>query len=113
MIDKILSTIESYKDEMISLQKLLTNIPALAPEAGGQGELEKCLALENWLKDHGITNLQRFDAHDDRVKSGIRPNLLATIPGKDSTKSLWIMTHLDVVPEGDISLWNNGLSAAS
>lgn len=106
MIDKILSTIESYKDEMISLQKLLTNIPALAPEAGGQGELEKCIALENWLKDHGITNLQRFDAHDDRVKSGIRPNLLATIPGKDSTKSLWIMTHLDVVPEGDISLWN-------
>ena len=54
----------------------------------------------------GIENLERFDAPDARADSGIRPNLIATLPGKKS-QNLWIMTHLDVVPTGDLSLWNS------
>lgn len=95
---------------MIELETLLTSHPALAPESGGQGELEKVLALEAWLKERGITQLERFDAPDSRVESGIRPNLVATIPGADDTDStasrLWIMAHTDVVPVGEISLWS-------
>ena len=67
--------------DMIELETLLTAHPALAPESGGQGELEKVLALEAWLRERGITQLERFDAPDSRVESGIRPNLVATIPG--------------------------------
>lgn len=95
---------------MIELETLLTSHPALAPESGGQGELEKVLALEAWLKERGITQLERFDAPDSRVESGIRPNLVATIPGADDDDStaprLWIMAHTDVVPVGEISLWS-------
>lgn len=95
---------------MVELETLLTSRPALAPESGGQGELEKVLALEAWLKERGITQLERFDASDSRVESGIRPNLVATVPGADdsdpSAPRLWIMAHTDVVPVGELSLWN-------
>ena len=95
---------------MIALETLLTSHPALAPENGGEGELKKVLALEAWLKEQGITQLERFDAPDSRVESGIRPNLVATITGADdadpSAPRIWIMAHTDVVPVGEISLWN-------
>ncbi len=97
--------IQASRREMVTLESLLTAHPALAPESGGQGELEKCTALVHWLESAGITALQRFDAPDSRVASGIRPNLIATIPGKDDSRTVWIMSHLDVVPEGERSLW--------
>lgn len=106
-ISLLFEFIESKTSKMIELQTLLTSKPALSPESEGEGELEKCIILEQWLKNEGFTDLQRFDAPDSRVKSGIRPNLVATIPGKDTSKSLWIMTHLDVVPVGEISMWHS------
>lgn len=100
----IANTIEKNENKMIGLQELLTSIPALDPSSGGKGELQKCLALEKWLRENGIVNLERFDAPDERADSGLRPNLIASLPGKKA-QSLWIMTHLDVVPTGDLSLW--------
>lgn len=98
--------IDSQKKAIVDLETLLTSHPALAPESGGEGELEKCIALEQWLKKEGITDLTRFDAPDGRVKSGIRPNLVATIQGKSDKRSIWVIAHLDVVPVGEISLWS-------
>jgi succinyl-diaminopimelate desuccinylase len=52
--------------------------------------------------------LERHDAPDPRAKGGIRPNLIATLPGKDAGAArLWLITHLDVVPTGELSLWNS------
>ncbi len=107
MKDKVFSYIEKSTEGVVELETLLTSIPALAPESGGQGELDKALALEMWLKAHGISDIVRLDAKDDRVVSGIRPNLIATIRGKDDKAKLWIMSHLDVVPEGERSLWQS------
>ena len=107
MKDRIFASIENSTEGIIELETLLSSIPALAPESGGQGELEKAAALEKWLKANGINDIVGMDAHDDRVASGIRPNLVATIPGKDDKARLWIMTHLDVVPEGERSLWRS------
>lgn len=98
--------IEESTEKIVELETLLTSYPALAPESGGQGEIKKVEALEKWLKTQGITELQRFDAPDKRVESGIRPNLVATIPGKDDSLRLWVMAHTDVVPVGELSLWN-------
>lgn len=101
---------ENNKQRIIELQKLLTAIPAIAPEGGGDGETKKCDALEKWLKENGFTNIERFSSPDSRVSSGERPSLIVTIPGKIQEKydnqRIWVMTHLDVVPEGDISLWD-------
>ncbi len=100
------SYIESHTKEMVELETLLTSIPALAPENGGDGESEKCAALEKWLIAHGIKNIEHFDAPDSRVSSGVRPNMVATIPGNKDDYAIWVCAHLDVVPTGEISLWS-------
>ena len=70
--------------------------------------------MEGWLKDNGFTNIQKIEAPDSRVSSGLRPSLIVTIPGKDDESAtngetanpcVWVMAHLDVVPTGDMSLW--------
>ncbi len=98
--------LDRSRNEMVELESLLTSIKALAPENGGEGEMKKCLALEKFLRKNGIKNLERYDAPDKRVPSGVRPNLVATIPGRQK-KCVWVMSHLDVVPEGDLALWHS------
>ena len=70
------SFLESSRKEIVELEKLLTSIPAIAPEGGGDGESKKCEALEGWLKDNGFTNIQKIEAPDSRVSSGVRPSLM-------------------------------------
>jgi len=105
--ERIFAFIENAVEGIVGLETLLSSIPAIAPESGGQGEIEKAVALEKWLRAAGLVDIIRMDAPDSRVASGIRPNLVATIPGKDDKSRLWIMTHLDVVPEGERSLWKS------
>lgn len=94
------------KKEMVALETLLTSIPAIAPEGGGDGEAKKADALEKWLKEKGFNDVQRFEAPDSRVSAGVRPSLVATIPGEDDSQRIWVIAHIDVVPVGDLSLWN-------
>lgn len=102
--------IEGHVQDMVELESLLTSIPALAPENGGEGEEKKACALENWLVQHGIKDIEHFDAADERVPSKKRPNMVATIKGKDwgreGSYNIWVCAHLDVVPAGEKSLWN-------
>ncbi|MCE1197238.1 M20/M25/M40 family metallo-hydrolase, partial [bacterium] len=107
MKDKVFSFIRASVDGIVELESLLTSVPALAPESGGQGELDKAVALEKWLRANGVADIVRMDAPDERVASKIRPNLVATIPGADDSARLWVMTHLDVVPEGERSNWKS------
>lgn len=113
----LLQFIEKSADECVALQKLLTSHKALAPENSGDGEWEKCAALEEFLRAHGITNLERFDAPDSRALHGRRPNLIATIPGKkqpvaagslglaNDSGAIWAIAHMDVVPVGNLADW--------
>jgi len=107
----ILKTIEkridSYENDMIELQIALTAIPALAPENGGDGEYEKARFLTDYLERIGFTDIKRFDAPDDRVSSNCRPNIIVNIPGNDPERTVWILTHTDVVPPGELNLWNS------
>lgn len=98
---------ENNRQEMIKLQTLLTSHIAIAPEGGGDGESEKCNALEKYLIEKGFKNIERFEAPDSRVSSGKRPSLVVTIHGKDDSQKIWVMAHLDVVPTGEIKLWNS------
>jgi succinyl-diaminopimelate desuccinylase len=105
--ETIFSFIEKNTSLILELETELTKRPAVSPVSGGEGEWEKCKFLEEWLKNRGITQLERYDAPDKQAKGGIRPNLIATIPGKTDAKRLWIMSHLDVVPPGEASLWKS------
>ncbi len=97
--------IEIVKEEIIELERLLTSIPALAPENGGNGEFDKAKALITWCKEHGLDNIDVLYAPDDRVESGKRPNVIVTVPGEKHDRALWIMSHLDIVPPGDSDKW--------
>lgn len=108
-LDTLRRTLEASRAEMIALQTLLSSIPAIAPESGGDGESLKCAALEKWLLDAGFAReqLAHFDAPDKRVSSGLRPNLVLTVPGKDDSGAVWVMAHLDIVPPGDLGFWKS------
>jgi succinyl-diaminopimelate desuccinylase len=107
-LDNLFKWIDDSVSLAVELETELTKRPAISPESGGEGELDKCLFLESWLKSHGITDLQRYDAPDNRAKGGVRPNLIATIKGRDEEKGcLWILSHIDVVPPGEEKLWDS------
>jgi len=109
MKEKIFSQIDNLIELAIELETELTKRKAISPDSGGEGELDKCLFLEQWLRAHGITELERYDAPDNRAKGGLRPNLIATIQGEnnESDGKLWILSHIDVVPPGDEKLWDS------
>ena len=39
-------------------------------------------------------------------RAGTRPNLVAYLPGNRPEK-VWVLSHTDVVPPGDLSLWES------
>jgi succinyl-diaminopimelate desuccinylase len=110
MKEKIFTWIDNAANLAVELEAELTKRPAMSPDSGGEGELDKCEFLEAWLKAQGITQLERHDSPDSRAKGGVRPNLIATLSGAATIgstggNSLWIISHMDVVPPGEISLW--------
>ena len=99
--------IDSYREQMIELQAALTAIPAVGPENGGDGELLKANFLKQHLMELGFKNFRHYDAQDNRVSSGIRPNFVTTIEGNNKTKFIWLITHMDIVPPGELKLWHH------
>jgi len=105
-LEKIFKRIDAYRDEIISLQRVLTSMVALGPDNGGTGEHEKADYLKNRLKELGPDRLEEIKAPDERAKNGYRPNIIATW-GKDTGGSAtWVLCHMDIVPPGDLSLWD-------
>jgi succinyl-diaminopimelate desuccinylase len=101
----VVARIDGYRDEVIRLQTELCRRPALDPTSGGIGEEEKAAFLQSYLEKLGLS-VERYDAPDARVPSGRRPNLVTYLPGKRTAPRLWIISHTDVVPPGDLGLWS-------
>ena len=101
----IFDYLEKYRNDIVEIQTKLTSIPALGPENGGDGEAKKAEYIKTLLGELQYNNLEELNAPDDRVKAGYRPNLLVKIKGKSDKKTIWIMSHMDIVPPGDLTLW--------
>jgi succinyl-diaminopimelate desuccinylase len=101
----IFSEIEKQKDRMAQALMEIIRVPAIAPENLGYGELKKAEKLTQILESVGFDKIERFDAEDERVPSKKRPNIVASYYGENRAERLWIMTHLDIVPPGEESLW--------
>jgi succinyl-diaminopimelate desuccinylase len=101
---KISERLEQYREEMINLQRELVSRVAVGPNQGGPGEGEKAAYLKNLLTSWGL-KVDNYPAPDDRVAGG-RPNLVAMLPGQRPEKA-WVLSHLDVVPPGDVTLWDS------
>jgi len=102
---KLFSEMEELKTEMTETSMDLIRIPAIAPENGGQGESKRAEKLMQILNHVGFDKIDRHDAIDERVSSRKRPNIVAHCFGEKPDEKLWIVTHMDIVPPGEDSLW--------
>lgn len=102
---RVAARLEELAPEMVELQRQLVRRVAVGPDAGGPGEGEKAAFLAELLTRLGL-EVRQFPAPDPRVPGGVRPNLVAFLPGRGAGK-VWVLSHLDVVPPGDLSLWNS------
>ena len=105
-LETLVRGLATREERVVALQSTLTACRALGPENGGQGEMEKTLWIAARLTDCGIGDLTRLDAPDPRVECGLRPNLIARVPGRVS-RTLWLFGHTDVVPPGDAGAWTS------
>jgi len=106
IFEKISRRIDTYRDDMIELQKALTAVPAVGPVNGGDGEMLKARLLKKRLMEMGFTSFRHYDAPDENVSAGFRPNFLTSLEGNNKARHIWIITHLDIVPPGELGLWS-------
>ncbi len=106
-IESILREVEGLRDKMAETLMELVKIPALSPDYGGEGEYDKAQKLLEIIKDWPFDRVEVYNAPDERAKNGVRPSILAYYYGERGEKSprLWILTHMDIVPPGDLSKW--------
>ncbi|MFQ6128192.1 MAG: M20 family metallo-hydrolase [Thermoplasmata archaeon] len=102
---EVFEILEKSKSQMVDSLIGMCRIPALDPSSGGDGELEKVKFIERLLGELEIP-FERVDAPDERVSCGIRPNILVRLPGREK-KTIWVVSHTDVVPPGDLSGWKH------
>lgn len=106
MLETVLTTIDACREDLISLQRSLVSIPALGPTNGGDGEKSKADWLTQYLDQYAGITVQTIQAPDKRVSCGYRPSLVIRRPGTSGT-TLWLIAHTDVVPTGDLTLWDS------
>ncbi|OGD19469.1 MAG: diaminopimelate aminotransferase [Candidatus Aminicenantes bacterium RBG_16_63_16] len=102
---RLAKRIESFRDEMVNQQIKLCAMPAIAPSNGGEGEVQKARLLTDFLKQIPVDDIELINAPDMEAPAGYRPNILAVVKGQKSARTAWIMTHMDVVPPGELAQW--------
>jgi len=96
------------QDEKLMVDSLcsMLKIRAVGPENEGQGEGERGEYLLALAKKLGFKSIELHESNDPRVPSGRRPNIVIRIKGT-SNKNLFVVTHMDTVPEGDLKAWKH------
>ncbi len=105
-MSRISDYLEQQRDKVINLQEKLVAIPALGPDNQGSGEKAKADFLLSCLRDCGFDEIIEVNSPDSRAEGGYRPNIIAVVHGKNTHKTLWVISHMDIVPAGDSSLWD-------
>lgn len=103
-VDGLILSIESHREEMIEALVEMLRIPAIGPENGGEGEFERARHIMKLVEHCGFKDIEMMDALDERVRLRLRPNIIARRRGR-SERTVWIVTHMDTVPPGDLDSW--------
>jgi len=104
---EIEKTVKEMENELVDLSCKFVSFNSVNPKTNGPGEKEVALWLENVVKKMGFDKIIHIDAKDSQVPYGYRPNILSILNGQSDEKTIWLMTHMDKVPAGDLSLWDN------
>jgi len=99
-----LKSIEDSREDIVQFMVEMLKIKAVNPDGGGKGEYERAMFVQKWVEDLGC-KVTRYDIPDSRVPEGVRVNLTSIIEGQDTSRTLWLASHLDTVPEGSRELW--------
>ncbi len=102
----LFETIGSSEEEMVDFLADIISVPAVGPLSGGTGEKEKADRIGTYLIKWGLDGIENHDACDTTVPSGIRPNIELTMKGRDPSRRIIIIAHMDVVPPGDPGNWS-------
>ena len=102
-LGRIIADIDSQQPEIIDTVMKMIRIPALAPLNGGDGESKKADYL--MTKTEGFDEVRRYDVPDRNDPTVKRSNIVAVKRGKRKG-TLWFVAHIDVVPTGDLELWD-------
>ncbi len=105
-LERVFGIIDGGREEVIRLQAELTSRVALGPANGGTGEHAKAAFLMRELEALRPDSLEEIRAPQPEAEGGYRPNLLACWDGRAEAPRVWILCHMDVVPAGDLSLWD-------
>jgi acetylornithine deacetylase/succinyl-diaminopimelate desuccinylase-like protein len=101
VIDDLLASVDAARDEIVSLLQELVRIPTVntGPRPDTGNETAVCELLGSRLRSEEIP----FQVHESAPGRG---NLIAHL-GKPGGKRLLLMSHTDVVPVEDESLWEH------
>lgn len=101
---KLLDRVAAHEKDMVELLSGLVRVPAIGPKNGGEGEAKKAEWLKGYCERHGFV-VEEYGAPDKSVPGGKRPSLVVRVKGRSSARTLWVMSHIDVVPPGSTSDW--------
>jgi succinyl-diaminopimelate desuccinylase len=104
-IERVMTTLDGSTSEIIDLQSELTARVALGPENGGSGEHAKAAFVEKLFHQLNPDRMDVIKAPDQRAKDGHRPSVIARWTGVKGGATVWVLSHSDIVPPGDLSLW--------
>lgn len=103
---ELMGSVVEDKTKIVESLCSMIKIVAVGPENGGPGEAERGRFLVNLAKSLGLKDIEVLESSDPSVLKGKRPNVIVRLKGT-TNKNMWVLTHMDTVPEGDLSAWKN------
>lgn len=104
-VQQLMESISDDENRIVKTLCDMLRIKAVGPENGGDGEGERGAFLFELVKGMGFDSVEMYESEDPRVPSGRRPNIVVRKKGT-TDRNVWVVTHLDIVPEGDLSAWS-------
>ena len=108
IVERVFEELDASRDDIITIQRgTHRSCGPGALKRGGPGEHEKSEYIFRLLRSLHPDSIERYNAPDERAEGGYRPNLAARWSGSGDARTVWVLSHSDIVPPGDASLWNS------
>jgi succinyl-diaminopimelate desuccinylase len=106
LIAQMRQEFETYLDKITDFSLKVLSIEATNARMGGPGEAARAMFIQKFLQGEGL-DVQRVDVQDPKNLARASPNLITLLHGRDSSKTLWYVVHMDTIPVGPRELWRS------
>ncbi len=100
----LMAAVADDESRMVDSLVAMLRIKAVGPENEGEGEAERGKYIVHLARKLGFKSIEVLESPDPKVPTGKRPNIIVRVKGRNR-KNIWVVAHIDTVPEGDLSLW--------